>query len=851
MTLLTVTASCASRADRDEPPSTRASSAPLLAHQPVTDVFDRQAVWANLCAPGQMCLAGDVDGDGRADLVIFNHQWTQPAGPFAQVAFSTGQSFAPPVQVSGYFCVPGETCAVADVDGDGKADLVAINPGGTTWIGWSNGRSNVSNPQPFGTPMCTGNQCALADVDGNGTNDLVAFHPSGVVNVQTFYPASTPAPLGRTFSGVKTWSSYFCVWGQMCSLADMDGDGAADAVAIDQAAPGNVWVGPSDKSSGFNGGSGGVLWNPATNWPGCAPGQSCLAGDVNGDGEGDVVTFENPGRVYVNFATGDPFKYWPGTHIEQKWLFSDAFGYAPGTNLIADVNGDGVSDVIALTQTASDQRVSVALSANHSRLLYHGGAVMTGDTKVYVQFLGTFSLGAQTLVKSLINGLGGSQLWGELGAYTDAQGNRVKNTLSVAGTQMDTSLDGTVVDGGALATKIVPACVTKMAQGAAPDPTAIYLFLVGSAVTYTGPAEGDLGYHASYIDPTTGVHVKWATVFDAGKPQNPDNVADNEASAIFHELAETVTNPESGDPTGPGGWYAGDYGIGPAGLSGYGGETGDLCNVLSPVTLNGHAWQLQPIFRNAGVFGTGCAGNPLTPAPLAYWSLDDSSTVTAPVSGLAYDTMAFPGNAAILTNVGIGQTRDAVLGQAYYFDGVKSRMVLSPNSSLQFSTGAFTVSLSVKLVPGSSPMDLGTEMRLIGDSNGTSGWELGVDTSNHVVFRTHGNPGRDVFARSSLSLSPGWWSHLVAIYAAPGASNVPGAFLFTAGVRNFSPPWDGADWMNGPYVESPSPIAMGTSPTAPYMLAHAYLDEIGLWNQALSLDAVKALYATQLEGPAL
>lgn len=78
---------------------------------------------------------------------------------------------------------------------------------------------------------------------------------------------------------------------------------------------------------------------------------------------------------------------------------------------------------------------------------------------------------------------------------------------------------------------------------------------------------------------------------------------------------------------------------------------------------------------------------------------------------------------------------------------------------------------------------------------------------------------------------------------------MPGAFLFTAGIGDSSPPWDAADWMNGPYVESPSPIAMGTSPTAPYMLAHAYLDEIGLWNRALSLDAIKALYATGSRDP--
>ena len=71
-------------------------------------------------------LTGDVNGDGRADLIAVNDNGTY-------VMLSTGSSFSAPQvwSMSPFF---GFRATIAgDVNGDRRTDLVAIGPGGT-WV---------------------------------------------------------------------------------------------------------------------------------------------------------------------------------------------------------------------------------------------------------------------------------------------------------------------------------------------------------------------------------------------------------------------------------------------------------------------------------------------------------------------------------------------------------------------------------------------------------------------------------------------------------------------------------------------------------------------------------------------
>src|SRR5215471_8041945 len=184
----------------------------------------------------------DVNGDGRADLV---RVYKNGADMFAQVSLSNGSGYPSPSfngRVGGwndawkpYF---------ADVDGDGRADLVVIwqNPDGNAWaqVNLSNGvgfPSQDSNASVGGwnPAVLTDN---LADVNGDGKTDLVRVYKSGSnANVQVSLSNGRGFPAASWNASIGGWNAS---WKQ--SFADVDGDGRTDIVTIWQNPDGTAWA---------------------------------------------------------------------------------------------------------------------------------------------------------------------------------------------------------------------------------------------------------------------------------------------------------------------------------------------------------------------------------------------------------------------------------------------------------------------------------------------------------------------------------------------------------------------------------------------------------------------------------
>jgi hypothetical protein len=261
---------------------------------------------------GASFLVGDVNGDGKADIVVFQHG-TQ-AGTGVYVGLSNGSSFAPAQKWNDYFCVVGEECAVGDVNGDGKADIVVFQHGTQTgtgvYVGLSNGSSfapakkwndyfcistsSPSNPDPNNPSFGFRSEevCAVGDVNGDGKADIVVFQHGTQTGTGVYVGLSN----GSSFAPAQKWNDYFCVspnvngtGAERCAVGDVNGDGKADIVVFQhgtQAGTG-VYVGRSNGSS----------FAPAKKWNDyfCVGQQeACAVGDVNGDRQADVIAFRTP-----------------------------------------------------------------------------------------------------------------------------------------------------------------------------------------------------------------------------------------------------------------------------------------------------------------------------------------------------------------------------------------------------------------------------------------------------------------------------------------------------------------------------------------------------------------------------
>src|SRR6185369_11564567 len=198
-----------------------------------------ESIYASSWATDYEVQIGDVNGDGRADLVGRNLTTGD-----VQAGLSTGQNFAPSTSWRNWNT--GYTFQLADVNGDGCADVVGRpkTGGDDVQVGLSDGCSGgaVFRESSAWTNWSQTLSLQLADVNGDGGADLVGRALSGSEDVMVALSNKSNA-----FGSAARWTT----WRQNTTLnfADVDGDGAADIVGR--------LIGGNDVQVGIaNGGSG-------------------------------------------------------------------------------------------------------------------------------------------------------------------------------------------------------------------------------------------------------------------------------------------------------------------------------------------------------------------------------------------------------------------------------------------------------------------------------------------------------------------------------------------------------------------------------------------------------------------
>ena len=292
-------------------------------------------------------LAADVNGDGLDDIIGFGNQSTF-------VSLSTGRGFTPPrawVHSYGYngsaggWRVDRHPRMMADVNGDGLADIVGFGGSGT-YVSLSRGHYFTS-PQlwrsAFGYNPEGGNWRTahhprfMVDINNDGYDDIVGFGSGGViVSLSTGYSFTRATYWVRGFGYSHGWREQYDVR----EIVDVNGDNYPDVVGFGED---GVYV-SINRYSYF---AEPVLWThefPSGVWD--KEKHLRTAVDMNNDGRADIVGMGDDG-VYVALSTGHDFS---AAQYSSRYFgyLNDAGGWRFDRHprVFADVNGDHQPDIV-------------------------------------------------------------------------------------------------------------------------------------------------------------------------------------------------------------------------------------------------------------------------------------------------------------------------------------------------------------------------------------------------------------------------------------------------------------------------------------------------------------------------
>jgi hypothetical protein len=310
-------------------------------------------------AGGVRVATADLNGDGVADVITAPGAGGSPnvkvfdgaSGAVLRSFLAYGQTFA-----GGVFVAAG------DVNGDGVADIVtAPGAGGTSNVKVFSGvdKSLLKSFTAYGPTFLGGVSVAAADVNGDGKADIITgAGPGGSPHVKVF--SGTDTAVLRSFTA---YDAGF-LGGVWVAGGDVNNDGKADVIT-------GAGAGGGPHVKAFSGADGALIRSFLAYPSAFHGGVRVASTDVDGDGHSDIVTGAGPGgapTVRV-FDGGDSsqvssFAAYGSTFRGGVWVSGRAQNIAPTLTAVAPTSG--VQGLTNATVTLTGTHFGLGTTASFS-----------------------------------------------------------------------------------------------------------------------------------------------------------------------------------------------------------------------------------------------------------------------------------------------------------------------------------------------------------------------------------------------------------------------------------------------------------------------------------------------------
>lgn len=256
---------------------------------------------------------------------------------------------------------------IGDFNGDGHDDMLCHQYDGKTWINYANSKGEFKSAywtrHTEKTPGADLSWCSInsnrklyvGDFNGDGRDDLMCHQSDGKTWVDLassngrFYGTNWSRTGDSNSSTDRDWCRVTSGLFEL-HIGDFNGDGRDDMLC--QKNSGKTWIDYADSNGYFQG----TNWSRPSSSLWCGTGQ-VSTGDFNADGRDDLLcTVASQGIVSVDYADN------LGRFSLSDWSTNSSFCRLENeSTLIGDVNGNGQSDVLCF---ASDTgHLTMLLSA--------------------------------------------------------------------------------------------------------------------------------------------------------------------------------------------------------------------------------------------------------------------------------------------------------------------------------------------------------------------------------------------------------------------------------------------------------------------------------------------------------